>query len=856
MGLKRKLDDGDWALLEVIEDPVWCGEFLRSTGDCELDKALWPEHKFKYRDYQRQVLTDQTEFIVYTGGRAIGKCQPAGSRVYTTEGYQKISELIKKRYFVVYCLDKYGHLEKRRAICVNDQQKPCYTIITEDGHSVVGTDNHPILTPHGYVPISELSNAEYIAVVSKLPWDSSESALRWHELRYLGYTLFDEQHKVEKPIKAKFRRIEKELELIADQFLSNWHKDEFHNFYFTKKPGPFRHNISVLLEHAEISIYNRPFYTKLPPIIMLECLENIQIFLEALFAQFGDLYNAPRQISLEHALLKVLQDVQELLLRFSIESSIKQQDSKYILTIADYHSAYTFWSTFKLPGVSVAPLQKPQTREGIIRYSKIDRIYKSHEMTDTYAIHVYEHNNYISDNILVHNSIVLQDKIVHEIINCDKEFPRDSLQLQEVLVTPNRSQQVPFMTAMKSRFLGKRFLKHYLQGNINMSDGTMKFPIAGREFLFHFRIAGTKGESNMVSLHVPKIRGDEAQLFPMEAYRHLQGAYNAWAEPKQQLWLGVTQGLRNTVLYYLDQKNDRYKKYRIPSHNNPYYSRDQDIENIKKAGGEEADEYQQMWLGRHGSAAFQVITRDDIKIETYPITNNRYFSTHKLKGIHYTDQLVRPVLPVHSDIVLAVDPAFSDYCIMQILCKDKHGFWRTYVRYRLQRIDFVEQEKIIDWIATHYHINKVIIDLGAGGNGAAIVHGLMHRDDYKGKQYDKRVIGVQFSEQIVVGYDDQNNELTQDAKSYAAEELAKLIHEGVLVFSEIDQEGISQMERITKKKLLNGKNQYFILTDNGRSKSDDDHIFASYICFVLGIRSAPQIDIKRKLGKPSGVMTK
>ncbi|HTH20921.1 MAG TPA: hypothetical protein VL854_01775, partial [Nitrososphaeraceae archaeon] len=61
MAIKQKLDQDDIAMLEIIEDPIWLGEFLRSTDDGEIDKHLHPPEKWSYRDYQRQFLSDKTE---------------------------------------------------------------------------------------------------------------------------------------------------------------------------------------------------------------------------------------------------------------------------------------------------------------------------------------------------------------------------------------------------------------------------------------------------------------------------------------------------------------------------------------------------------------------------------------------------------------------------------------------------------------------------------------------------------------------------------------------------------------------------------------------------------------------------
>ena len=98
----------------------------------------------------------------------------------------------------------------------------------------------------------------------------------------------------------------------------------------------------------------------------------------------------------------------------------------------------------------------------------------------------------------------------------------------------------------------------------------------------------------------------------------------------------------------------------------------------------------------------------------------------------------------------------------------------------------------------------------------------------------------------------------QEAKSFAATELARIIHyivTGKLVFSEIDNEGLSQMERVAKKKSMNGRDTYFVMSETGNGVSDDDHIFASFICFTLATREEPLNVNFKKLGKAKGSLT-
>lgn len=301
--------------------------------------------------------------------------------------------------------------------------------------------------------------------------------------------------------------------------------------------------------------------------------------------------------------------------------------------------------------------------------------------------------------------------------------------------------------------------------------------------------------------------------------------------------------------------NPRYKRYHIPSHMNPFYSFDDDQENIRKYNGEQDDRYQQLVLGRHGQAAFQVIPRESMIVETFAFNSFQYNSGHTNKGIRFDEHLKRPALP--SDVettIIAIDPGFVDSAIIQVFGRTK-GIWRTYVRYRLRRIDFNEQQNIIHWIAQFYQSPRIAIDIGAGGNGSAIMHNLMYNETYRGHQYDKRMIGVQFSEKLVSGYDDVGDELFQDAKGYAANELAQLIQEGRLVFSELDHEGMGELERVAKQKTTSGHDRYFVLSDRGAGPDPEDHIFAAYIVWALAIRSEVLNPTLRKLGRPKGSYT-
>ena len=195
-----------------------------------------------------------------------------------------------------------------------------------------------------------------------------------------------------------------------------------------------------------------------------------------------------------------------------------------------------------------------------------------------------------------------------------------------------------------------------------------------------------------------------------------------------------------------------------------------------------------------------------------------------------------------------IDVGFVDPTIIQIfgLKRDK---WYLVARYLLQRIETPEQEKIINWLHEHFKFTKIMIDIGAGGNGSSILQSLRSREEYKGKRYENIIHGVQFGEKLLSGYNERSEELMKDTKTIGADELIRRLHAKEIVLSELDGEALSQLERIAKQKSINGDIKYFVIGESGKGISANDHIFASFICFAMGIRNLHFMKQRKKLGR-------
>lgn len=277
-----------------------------------------------------------------------------------------------------------------------------------------------------------------------------------------------------------------------------------------------------------------------------------------------------------------------------------------------------------------------------------------------------------------------------------------------------------------------------------------------------------------------------------------------------------------------------------------------DIQNIKDYGGEESDDYNRLVLGRHGEAAFSVIPRDSIKVEpvnVYEFHNMRYSQTDKSRRLSFKEVLHCPNFPTKlmQRSVLAIDTGFTDPTIIHLISQDDTGIWRILSRYRLTRIPFPEQAEIIDWIDSNYEVNNIAVDLGAGGGGIPLIQDLMSSRFNRSRQYEQKIFGVRFSDMVHAGYDNNGNELRIMAKSYGGQELARIIQDHQLLFSELDAEGLSQMERVAYQKQADGSNRYFVLSDKGAGKSKDDHIFASLLVFMIALTHLQYIKTRKKL---------
>lgn len=287
-------------------------------------------------------------------------------------------------------------------------------------------------------------------------------------------------------------------------------------------------------------------------------------------------------------------------------------------------------------------------------------------------------------------------------------------------------------------------------------------------------------------------------------------------------------------------------QYRVPAHNNPYYTRVMDMDNLRRYGGEDSDDYRQLVLGEHGRPSFSIIQRDQFRTDPFAFRVDRYTNEHIKNGIHWSSIIEPPQLTT-PEVLFGIDTGYVDPTVIVVTAKH-NTTWRHVYRVVLHRVDFDLQQRIIHELLQHFHPQRVGIDAGSGGGGLQIVHTLLYNDAYKPHKYRDIIVPVVFNERVA-----QDVETNAPTKTIGALHLVRAIQDHRLVFSELDFEAVSELERITKRTTASGADSYYILSETGTGASNNDHIFAAFICWAMVERMTNVKLFRKTLPKPIGV---
>jgi hypothetical protein len=425
---------------------------------------------------------------------------------------------------------------------------------------------------------------------------------------------------------------------------------------------------------------------------------------------------------------------------------------------------------------------------------------------------------------------ILETKVIHTVIS--NKYRKASAN-EVLLVVQNKAQLDPIFLRLTQLLRRHPFLRFFIdRTSINFSQHEIKL-LNGA--LIRCRIVGSTADSNIIGLHVPCIFVDEGQVFSYVAWKSLQQVLTSW-DDGYQLWVsGVPNGLREkNVLYECDQQDNRYSRHNISRLSNSRYTTDQHERDLKQYGGKEGDDYVHLVLGQHGSPAFSVFDRKLMRVGNYPVAisliNNQTLDQAEGK---FNEILNTPDAPIKYDLIaLAGDIGFSNDPTMLTILYSLSGTWREHSRFELRRIKYPTQAKIIDWLDSIYGFNMITLD--AGSSGLALGHILQETEDYKSKNYIKRLTMVDFQGSVITGYDEEGKETKERVRKFTINLLQKWCqNDQIIEFSLQDDDVISELERVGFTRDMLGQPKYFVYSPNGGQKGDD-HILASILTWVYG----------------------
>lgn len=410
-----------------------------------------------------------------------------------------------------------------------------------------------------------------------------------------------------------------------------------------------------------------------------------------------------------------------------------------------------------------------------------------------------------------------------------------------LVYVPNQAQKTAIFPKVRSACTTHWLIKRITNQNaINVSEGRIDF-LNG--FTFILRIAGSSGtEANIISLHGARIWVDEAQDFPWRAWLSLSNVLKKDI-PWHMLWVsGVPNGGRQeNVLYECDQLDDSYISFNISKAQMRYWNPEMEHEERRRfhALQEDSEDYKHYVLGQHGSPTFSVFdrarfTKEDYESEKIYITQGMFEGARRIdpdgvERYHVEEIIPCPQLPekigFKTKVGIGYDPGYSPdpACFFIMYQEIMSGKWRVLVRYMLQRVEYPLQRETLAWLDRVYKFDFIGMDMGGVGKVQYqdLAGQMSDYDDYK---YIERIYPVEFGAYMVVAFDEEGVEKKSQVKRVAVETVSRWVHEGLFVFSQEDDDLMSELERTKYTRTITGEPIY---------KTENDHQFAAMMCAIM-----------------------
>lgn len=421
-------------------------------------------------------------------------------------------------------------------------------------------------------------------------------------------------------------------------------------------------------------------------------------------------------------------------------------------------------------------------------------------------------------------------------------FPEDYI----LYAVPNKVHLEPVFTELVKMFRTNSLLKHFIERGAGVNSSEYKISLLNHSTLL-CRIAGQSGTgSNLIGLHTPFIAFDEGGYFPYNAYQEAQPSLNTWTHGFREVVTGVPTGMReNNVLYHADQENSAYTKHRVSAYDNPRITQADVTHAIEQYGGIETDDFIHYFLGQHGKPVFALFDRNLFKIESYPVIQ---LSIDGLREENFSELAAKfmafpSIKQKNYGILFGIDLGYTEPTAIFVMYLDSMDRLRFHGKIKLSKVSYPIQEKLIDILDTKFEPS--IIGMDEGNAGKSVRQHLIDDKEYMQKDYKKRLIPIDFSAWLQVGFTADGEEIKSKTKPFMVSILQDYTNNGKIVYSSTDTDIMSELERMTYTKNTNGDITYKTMTERG-GKRGEDHFTSALLCGVGAYYLENELSLKKE----------
>ncbi len=286
-------------------------------------------------------------------------------------------------------------------------------------------------------------------------------------------------------------------------------------------------------------------------------------------------------------------------------------------------------------------------------------------------------------------------------------------------------------------------------------------------FILWGRIAGPRGV-NFQGMHVDFQIVDEAQELTEtswgELYQALNGGGARWV-------YGVPDGRRGT--YYRMTQDQTTAQFNWPSHLNPEFTLEKDLELQRLYGGKASPGYMHRVLGQHGTPAHGVFNLDEYQDCIQDTLG--FESVELVEG----DSFAAPASIKSGDHYLGCDLGFARDPSEFVVYRAEGPHLINVFRVNLCGVNYAQQQAVIEELDRAYTFRRIGID--CGNNGRAVAHQLMSKNN----TWCEKISAIEFGSSIDLDPLPGGEIVRRPAKEFMTELLQRRLAERTIVFPKL-----------------------------------------------------------------------